>query len=58
MRAWDEGLDFRELVRGDAEIAGRVDLDTVFDLAAFTEHADVIFARLRSIDRDGESVRA
>ena len=58
MRAWDEGLDFRELVRGDAEIAGRVDLDAAFDLAAFTEHADVIFARLRSIDRDGESVRA
>jgi adenylosuccinate lyase len=58
MRAWDEGLDFRELARGDAEIAGRVDLDAVFDLAAFTEHADVIFARLRSIDRDGESVRA
>ena len=58
MRAWDEGLDFRELVRGDTEIAGRVDLDAVFDLAAFTEHADVIFARLRSLDRDGESVRA
>ena len=58
MRAWDEGLDFRELVRGDGEIAGRVDLDAVFDLAAFTEHADVIFARLRSLDRDGESVRA
>ncbi len=58
MRAWDEGLDFRELARADAEIAGRVDLDAVFDLAAFTEHADVIFARLRSIDRDGESVRA
>jgi adenylosuccinate lyase len=58
MRAWDEGLDFRELARGDAEIAGRVDLHAVFDLEAFTEHADVIFARLRSIDRDGESVRA
>ena len=58
MRAWDEGLDFRELARGDAEIAGRVDLDAVFDPAAFTEHVDVIFARLRSIDRDGESVRA
>ena len=27
MRAWDEELDFRELVRADAEIAGRVDLD-------------------------------
>ena len=27
MRAWDEGLDFRELVAADAEVAGRVDLD-------------------------------
>ncbi|HEU0248481.1 MAG TPA: adenylosuccinate lyase, partial [Gaiellaceae bacterium] len=26
MRAWDEGLDFRRLVRADAEIAGRVDV--------------------------------
>ena len=32
MRAWDEELDFRELVDADAEIAGRVDLDAVFDL--------------------------
>ena len=36
MRAWDEGLDFRELVRGDAEIAGRVDLDAVFDPRRYT----------------------
>ncbi len=58
MRAWDEGLDFRELVRADAEIAGRVDLDSAFDLDAFTEHVDVIFARLRSVARQGEAVRA
>ena len=58
MRAWDEGLDFRELVRGDSELAGRADLDAVFDLGAFTQHTDVIFARMRSIARLGESVRA
>jgi adenylosuccinate lyase len=48
MRAWDEGLDFRNLVRGDAEIAGRVSLDDVFDLRAFTRHADVVFRRLHA----------
>jgi adenylosuccinate lyase len=46
MRASDEGLVFTELVRGDAELAGRVDLDSVFDPAAFTRHADVVFERL------------
>ena len=56
MRAWDEGLDFAELVRGDAEIAGRVDLTTVFDLEAFVAHVGVVFARLHAL-RDAESVR-
>ena len=46
MRAWDEGLDFRMLVRGDAEIAGRVALGEVFDLGAYTRHVDVVFDRL------------
>jgi adenylosuccinate lyase len=45
MRAWDEGLDFRQLVRGDAEIATRVDLDDVFELAAYTRHVDAVFER-------------
>ena len=49
MRAWDEGLDFPELVRADAEIAGRVDLDAVFDLSAYTRHVDVVFERLRAL---------
>jgi adenylosuccinate lyase len=57
MRAWDEGLDFRELVRGDAEIAGRVDVDSIFDLGWFTRHADVIFERLRALVADLETVR-
>ena len=33
MRAWDEQIDFRSLVDADPEIAGRVDLDAVFDPA-------------------------
>jgi adenylosuccinate lyase len=58
MRAWDEGLDFRELVRADAEVAGRVDLETVFDLRAYTFHTDVVFARLRSLVAEWDPVRA
>jgi adenylosuccinate lyase len=45
MRAWDEGLDFRQLVRGDSEISARVDLAEVFDLAAYTRHVDAVFER-------------
>jgi len=58
MRAWDEGLDFRDLVRADGEIAGRVDLQAVFDLDAFTRHADVVFARLRALASQRETVNA
>ena len=52
MRAWDEGLDFPELVRADAEIAGCVELDSVFDLGAYTRHVDVVFERLRALSRE------
>jgi adenylosuccinate lyase len=52
MRAWDEGLDFPELVCTDAEITGRLDLDAVFDLDAYTRHVDVVFERLRSLSRE------
>ena len=59
MRAWDEGLDFRELVRHDTEVAGRVDLEAVFDPTAHTRHADVVFDRLHALAgaRKEESVR-
>ena len=57
MRAWDEGLDFRALVRSDAEIAARVDLDAVFDLGAYTRHVDDVFAR-RSSQPVAEEARA
>ena len=52
MRTWDEGLDFRNLVRSDAEIAARVSLDEVFDLTAFTRHADVVFRRLHATRKE------
>jgi adenylosuccinate lyase len=47
MRSWDEGLDFRGLVRGDAEITARVDVPAVFDLGAYTRHVDTVFERRR-----------
>jgi adenylosuccinate lyase len=49
MRSWDEGLPFRDLVAGDEEIAGRVDLDAVFDLGAYTRHVEVVFERLAAL---------
>ena len=49
MRAWDEGLDFPQLVRADSELAGRVDLDAVFDLGAYTRNVGVVFERLRAL---------
>jgi adenylosuccinate lyase len=56
MRAWDEELDFRELVRADDEIAARIDLDAAFDLSAYTRHIDTVFARLTSIAAKEEPV--
>jgi adenylosuccinate lyase len=58
MRAWDEELDFRELCRTDDEVASRVDLDAVFDLSAYTQHADTIFSRLQSLSAREEAVHA
>jgi len=49
MRAWEEELDFRELCRADDEIASRVDLDSTFDLTAYTRHVDTVFARLEAL---------
>ena len=58
MRAWDEELDFRELTRGDEEIASRVALDSLFDLSAYTQHVDTVFSRLNSIAVKEEPVHA
>ncbi len=56
MRAWDEGLDFRMLVEADERVAGRIDLAAVFDVNAFTRHADVVFERLESLITRHEEV--
>jgi adenylosuccinate lyase len=59
MRAWDEQLDFVELVRADQQIAGRVDLDATFDIGAYTRHVDVVFDRLAElVATKEEAVRA
>jgi adenylosuccinate lyase len=58
LRAWDEEQDFRGLVRDDRELAGRVDLDAVFDLDAYTRHVDTVFERLRALVGKGETVHA
>ncbi|HUG65483.1 MAG TPA: adenylosuccinate lyase [Gaiellaceae bacterium] len=57
MRAWEEGLDFRSLVRSDREIAARVDLDDVFEIGAFMLHVHAIFGRAAAL-RGREEVRA
>jgi adenylosuccinate lyase len=58
LRAWDEERDFRELIRADAEIAGRVDLDAVFSLEPYTRHVDTVFERLHALARKEEPVHA
>jgi adenylosuccinate lyase len=45
-RAWDEGVEFRELL---AESAPDLDLDAVFDPAAFVRHSRAVVKRLDRI---------
>jgi adenylosuccinate lyase len=45
-RAWDEGIEFRELL---AESAPELDLDTVFDPNAFVRHSHTLVQRLDRI---------
>jgi len=52
LRAWDEEEEFAKLVRSDSEIAGRADLDAVFDESAFTKHTDVVFDRLQGLVKE------
>ena len=61
MRAWEEELDFPELVRGDAEIANSIDadtLDSIFDLGHYTRHVDTVFDRLHALTQKEEAVHA
>jgi len=59
MRAWEEELDFPELVRADAEVTKRLDaatLDSIFDLGHYTRHVDIVFDRLHVISNKEEPV--
>jgi len=56
MHAWEAETDFTELVRRDPELAGRVDLDDVFDLDATVRQVDTVFDRLHTLVRKEEPV--
>ncbi len=56
MRAWEEERPFRDIVAADPEIAGRLDLGTVFDLSAYTRHVDTVFDRLHTLAADKEGL--
>jgi adenylosuccinate lyase len=58
MRAWEEETDFRKLLRADPDLAGRVDLDSVFDLDATVRHVDAVFERLEALVQKEEPVHA
>ncbi len=56
MEAWKNGLNFRELVLSDPEIARRVparELEAAFDLKRQLRNVDKIFARTFGKDSDG-----
>jgi len=46
-RAWDEGIDFRGLIR---EAAPELDLDAIFDYEAYLEHVPEVIARLDHLE--------
>jgi adenylosuccinate lyase len=49
MRAWNEGLNFRDLVRNDPEIAARLpaaQIEKSFDLQRQLRNVDAVFARV------------
>src|SRR5438552_9237818 len=59
MRAWEESLDFPELVRADPEIGLRLDaarLDSIFDLDQYTRHVDTVFDRLHALTQKEEPI--
>jgi adenylosuccinate lyase len=62
MRAWEDELDFPELIRADPEIGKNLDpaaLDAIFDLGHYTRHVDTVFERLAAITtKEEEPVHA
>ena len=49
-RAWDEGLEFRDLI---GKAAPDLDLDAVFDYGAYLRHVPDVIARLDRIEEQG-----
>jgi adenylosuccinate lyase len=58
LRAQEEEQDFRDLVRADSEISGRIDLDSLFDLGWYTRNLDTVFERLTALAGKEEPVHA
>jgi adenylosuccinate lyase len=58
MEAWESDADFAQLVRDDPDVAGRVDLDAVFDLDATVRHVDTVFDRLHALVEKEEPIHA
>ncbi len=53
-RCWEEGLDFRDLLRADRQIGERLsqpELDELFDYGYYTRYVDDIFARLGLLEQ-------
>ena len=49
MESWEEGKDFRDLVRADPDVSGRLSaekLETLFDYEYYVRHVDEIFERV------------
>jgi adenylosuccinate lyase len=49
MRAWDEGIDFRQLLEIDGDVDNGI-LEDAFDLSRSLRHLDVVLDRLDEID--------
>ena len=50
LKAWHEGSDFRELLRGDPGVTKQIptdELDALFDIGYYLRHVEEIFQRLR-----------
>ena len=50
--AWDEGADFRELIKNDPIVAEHLnhnDLEDIFDYSYYIKHVDALFKRINLI---------
>ena len=49
MKSWDEGTDFREMVRADPDVTSALsptELEGLFDYQYYVRHVDEIFRRV------------